>query len=126
MQPLLGLVLFIALAWILSLDRRAFPWRTVLCGLGLQFLLAYLILCTSPGKAFFASLDGAFSRLLGFANEGTAMGLEEAGQLLDQRLRNPAFRQDMDTLLRPGLPKFDVDMAATVVRTAFLSHLLAP
>lgn len=60
------------------------------------------------------------------ANEGTAMGLEEAGQLLDQRLRNPAFRQDMDTLLRPGLPKFDVDMAATVVRTAFLSHLLAP
>ncbi len=60
------------------------------------------------------------------ANEGTAMGLEEAGQLLEQRLRNPAFRQDMDTLLRPGLPKFDVDMAATVVRTAFLSHLLAP
>ena len=73
MQPLLGLVLFIALAWVLSLDRRAFPWRTVLCGLGLQFLLAYLILCTSPGKAFFASLDGAFSHLLGFANEGTAM-----------------------------------------------------
>jgi hypothetical protein len=32
------------------------------------------------------------------ANEGTAMGIEEAGQLLDQRLRNPAFRQDMDTL----------------------------
>ena len=60
------------------------------------------------------------------ANEGTAMGLEEAGQLLEQRLRNPAFRQDMDTLLRPGLPKFDVDMAATVVRTVFLSHLLAP
>jgi hypothetical protein len=60
------------------------------------------------------------------ANEGTAMGHEEAGQLLDQRLRNPAFRQDMDTLLRPGLPKFDVDSAATVVRGAFLSHLSAP
>jgi predicted nucleotidyltransferase component of viral defense system len=59
------------------------------------------------------------------ANEGTAMGIEEAGQLLDQRLRNPAFRQDMETLLRPGLPKFDVDAAASIVRSVFLSHLVA-
>jgi hypothetical protein len=60
------------------------------------------------------------------ANEGTAMGLEEAGQLLDQRLSNTTFRQDMDTLLRPGLPKFDVDAAAPLVREAFLAHLMAP
>ena len=60
------------------------------------------------------------------ANEGTAMGIEEAGQLLDQRLRNPAFRQDMDTLLRPGLPKFDVYAAAPIVRSVFLAHLVAP
>ncbi len=60
------------------------------------------------------------------ANEGTAMGHEEAGQLLDQRLRNPAFRRDMDTLLRPGLPKFAVDEAATVVRSVFLIHLTTP
>jgi hypothetical protein len=46
--------------------------------------------------------------------------------LLDQRLRNQAFRQDMDTLLRPGLPKFDVDLAASVVRSVFLAQLLAP
>jgi predicted nucleotidyltransferase component of viral defense system len=60
------------------------------------------------------------------ANEGTAIGIEEAGQLLDQRLRNPAFRQDMDTLLRPGLPKFDVDAAAPIVQSVFLAHLVAP
>ncbi len=59
------------------------------------------------------------------ANEGTVMGVEEAGQLLDQRLRNPAFRQDMNTLLRPGLPKFDVDTAAPIVRKEFLAHLVA-
>lgn len=75
------------------------------------------------------SVDGkramqAFEWYLG--NEGTAMGQEEAGQLLDQRLRNPAFRQDMDTLLRPGLPKFDVDAAASVVRSAFLAQLVTP
>lgn len=60
------------------------------------------------------------------ANEDTAMGIEEAGQRLDQRLRNPAFRQDMDTLLRPGLPRFDVDAAAPIVRNVFLAHLVAP
>ena len=59
-------------------------------------------------------------------NEGTSMGREEAGQLLDQRLRNPSFRQDMDTLLRPGLARFDVDAAAQLVRSAFLAHLAAP
>ena len=66
----------------------------------------------------------AFEWYLG--NEGTAMGRAEAAQLLDQRLRNLAFRQDMDTLLRPGLPKFDVDAAAPIVRSAFLAHLVAP
>jgi hypothetical protein len=50
----------------------------------------------------------------------------EAGHLLDQRLRNPAFRQDMDTLLRPGLPKFDVDAAAPILRSVFLAQLGAP
>lgn len=73
MQPLLGLVAFLGLAWALSLNRRAFPWRIVFCGLGLQFLLAFLILRTGPGQAFFSGIDGAFRTLLDFANEGSAM-----------------------------------------------------
>jgi len=55
--------------------------------------------------------------------EGTHIGSDEANALLDGRLRKGAFRRDMDTLLRPGLPKFDVDQAATVVREAYLKHL---
>ena len=43
--------------------------------------------------------------------------------LLDARLSNAAFRRDMDTLLRPGLPKFDVDVGASVVRNTFFTHL---
>jgi len=31
----------------------------------------------------------------------------------------------MNTLLRPGLPKFDVDVAAPVVRRFFLANLIA-
>ncbi len=37
---LLGLLSFIAFAWALSTDRKRFPWRTVLWGLGLQLALA--------------------------------------------------------------------------------------
>ena len=33
---------------------------------------------------------------------------------------------DIVTLLRPGLPKFDVDAAAPIVRSVFLAHLVAP
>jgi hypothetical protein len=66
----------------------------------------------------------AFEWYLG--NEGTAMGRAEAGQLLEKRVRKKAFRMDMDTLLRPGLAKFDVDAAAQVVRSAFFANLIAP
>jgi len=55
--------------------------------------------------------------------EGTHMGGDEANALLDARLRKAAFRRDMDTLLRPGLPKFDVDQGAVVVRGAYFKHL---
>lgn len=55
--------------------------------------------------------------------EGTHLSGSEANALLDAKLRKPAFRRDMDTLLRPGVPKFDVDRGAAVVREAYLKHL---
>ena len=50
---LFGLVVFLALAWAISSDRKRFPWRTVLWGLALQFTFAILILKTMPGRAIF-------------------------------------------------------------------------
>jgi len=70
---LLGLTVFVALAWAMSSNRRLFPWRTVLGGLGLQLTLGALILRTDGGKALFVFLDRAFSKLLGFANEGVGL-----------------------------------------------------
>lgn len=55
--------------------------------------------------------------------EGTSLGCHEANALLDAKVRKVAFRRDMDTLLRPGLPKFDVDSGAAAVREAYLRHL---
>lgn len=66
----LGLAVFVALAWALSEKRRLFPWRVVMSGLALQFTFGALILRTEAGRAFFVLLDKVFRRLLGFADEG--------------------------------------------------------
>jgi len=55
--------------------------------------------------------------------EGTHLRNDEANALLDAKLRKAAFRRDMDTLLRPGLPTFDVDEGAGIVREAYFRHL---
>ena len=48
LQPLLGLVVIVAVAWAVSENRRALPWGTVLVGILLQLatlaLLSYGIL----------------------------------------------------------------------------------
>ncbi len=70
---LLGLVVFVALAWVLSEKRRLFPWRAVIAGLALQLTFGALILRTQMGHDSFALLDKMFRRLLSFANEGVGL-----------------------------------------------------
>jgi len=55
--------------------------------------------------------------------EGTEFTCEQANEVLDGKLRKPSFCRDMNTLLRPGLPKFDPHAAAVTVRETFFSHL---
>lgn len=68
---LFGLVIFIALAWAISSNRKLFPWRTVLWGLGLQFTFAILILKTTPGRVIFDFTGAAIRKIADFANEGS-------------------------------------------------------
>ena len=65
-----GIFIIVLAAWACSLDRKRFPWRTVLSGLGLQFLFAFLILKTAAGKATFEFAQRAADRLIGFAEDG--------------------------------------------------------
>jgi predicted nucleotidyltransferase component of viral defense system len=57
------------------------------------------------------------------ANEGASMDREEAEKRLRERLRDPGFRNDMDTLLRPGFGPYAVDVAAELVREKYFVHL---
>lgn len=52
-----GLIVFIAIAWALSENRRAFPWQTVVVGLGLQIVLAAALLGIPLMRAGLLSLN---------------------------------------------------------------------
>lgn len=67
----LGIFVFIGFAWVLSENRRAFPWRVVAWGLALQFLFGFLVLWWEPGAQFFLRLNDVFNALLAFSREGT-------------------------------------------------------
>ncbi|MGA2788016.1 MAG: nucleoside transporter C-terminal domain-containing protein [Verrucomicrobiota bacterium] len=67
---LLGLAAMVVMAWAISEKRRLFPSRTVLWGLGLQFVFALLILKTSAGHEVFDFTGRAIRKLIDFSNEG--------------------------------------------------------
>ncbi len=69
---LLGLVTFIAIAWLASTNRRAVRWRTVLWGLGLQMSFAVVILKTKLGFVAFHWLSHVVQRFLDFSDAGAA------------------------------------------------------
>lgn len=70
--PLLGIIVLLALAWLLSEDRRRVPWRVVAWGLGLQLAFALLLLRTPWGQAAFQGARAVVTRLLSFTDAGSA------------------------------------------------------
>ncbi|MEO1527531.1 MAG: nucleoside transporter C-terminal domain-containing protein [Planctomycetota bacterium] len=68
---LLGLVTFIAAAWVVSSDRKRFPVRIVLGGLGLQFALAFLVLRTELGRTIFDRIGAGFALVMSSVSAGS-------------------------------------------------------
>ena len=67
---ILGLVVIIGLAWLMSSHKGKFPLRIVVCGLLLQFAFAFLILKTEAGKESFKVVDNVFVSLLNCVDYG--------------------------------------------------------
>ncbi len=70
---LLGVIVLLGCAWGLSLDRKRFPVRVVLWGLGLQFVFAVMILKTAFGARFFEFAQKAVTKLNEFAMDGAKL-----------------------------------------------------
>ncbi|MBE9080115.1 NupC/NupG family nucleoside CNT transporter [Romeria aff. gracilis LEGE 07310] len=69
---LLGLIVFVGVAYGLSANRQAVRWRPVLIGIGLQLIFALLILRTAWGFAFFQWLGGIVSSFLNYSDAGAS------------------------------------------------------
>jgi CNT family concentrative nucleoside transporter len=65
-----GLLVMLALAWTLSLDRRHVPWRVVGWGLALQLGLGLLLLATPVGGVFFRAMNAVVSALGSYTDAG--------------------------------------------------------
>jgi concentrative nucleoside transporter, CNT family len=110
---LLGWFTMIFIAWTISFNRKAFPWRTALWGVGLQFALALLILKTPWGAALFEFAGKVVQKLIQFATVGTKFVF---GPFADSNIMSQAFGSDHDMV-------FAILVTGTVVIVASLSAL---
>lgn len=70
-QSLLGLLVFLILAWLLSENKSRFPWGLLVGAIGLQVALV-LVLFAFPGShAILSAITGGVSALAAATSEGT-------------------------------------------------------
>jgi CNT family concentrative nucleoside transporter len=72
-RAILGLCIFLALAWCLGGCPRRLDWRTILGGVLMQAALAWFVLRTEWGAGVLEALGDAALRFLSFASEGSRM-----------------------------------------------------
>lgn len=72
LTSVLGIVVFIGLAWLMSSHKRRISPRMIVGGLILQFSFAAIILQTAWGSRAFDAVDFAFNKLLGCVDAGSS------------------------------------------------------
>ncbi len=70
LMGLLGIAFMISVGFLLSTNRNKIRWQLVGWGLGLQFILAIIVLKTSIGRDFFASLNDVVILILDATKSG--------------------------------------------------------
>lgn len=111
---LLGWMTMILAAWCISYNRKLFPWRTVVWGVGLQFAFALLFLKSPWGKALFDFAGKIVQKLIQFSSDGCKFVF---GPLADSQLLGQAFGSDNNVI-------FAVLVMGTIIVVASLSSLL--
>jgi len=71
LMSIVGILAILAIAFLLSSNRRAIRIRVVGAAFALQAVIAWLVLWTSWGRAGIATLSNGVANLLGYANKGT-------------------------------------------------------
>jgi len=72
LQSAVGVAALLGLAWLISEDRRAVPWKRVGIGLGSSLLLAAILLKVPQAKTIFALVNGGVDAIADATKAGTA------------------------------------------------------
>ena len=78
--PLLGILIILLAAFLLSKQRRAIRWRIVAWGLGLQILVALFVLRTHAGYWLLDKVSGGFVTLLNYSFAGSSFVFGPLGE----------------------------------------------
>lgn len=108
MRGALGMIVLLALAYLLSKNRRAINWRTVGLGIGAQLLLAIGVLKVPFVQAAFEWVGGLFVAILNFTMAGTEF------------LFNSFISNELDN----GLVNFAITILPTIVFFSALTSVL--
>ena len=93
-QGAIGLAALVGLAWLVSENRARLPWRTVLIGIAIQFVLALVLLKWSAGWQLLLALNGIVEALQAATRAGTSFvfGYIGGGALpFDEKMPGGAF-----------------------------------
>ncbi len=85
---LIGIVVILGIAFLMSNNRKAINYRLVITGLAIQLGLAIFILKIPIGKEIFGWLGAAVTKVLDFSHAGANFVF---GPLVDAELMNRAF-----------------------------------
>ena len=119
LQPVVGLTVIMAIAYALSVNRRAIDGRTVAWGLSLQIVFALLVLKTAAGQRVFQTLGSAINRLLDFAFVGSSFVFGPLGDKV-------VWPRIMTQVLGPEGAQYGVIFAFQVLPTIiFIAALFA-
>jgi CNT family concentrative nucleoside transporter len=80
---ILGIILILFLCWLLSENKKAFPWRMVIIGLSLQVVIAIFIMKVPFGISLMSAIGNGISGFLALASNGA--------QMLFGNIANPAY-----------------------------------
>ncbi len=65
-----GIFILMAVAWMLSSNRKVINWRVIICGLALQLILALFIFLVPAGSKIFLLVNDAVVKVLDSATAG--------------------------------------------------------
>ena len=71
-QGLIGIILILGIAWLVSNNKKQINYRLVLSGILLQLIIAFLIFKVPFVKAFFQKIGSIITHIEAFAKEGAA------------------------------------------------------